>query len=1331
MKLKIIILILIGFFCFAKADAQVVSENLFVDTTKKAGGKIYHQFKVSDGIVILGRLLQKKGYMNGITKLDTAGNMKWTVFYPDSILGGNNKQDTTLDPRYGHSRYPLELSSPVMDKDENLYFLTSRGSDSSVVNCIKLNTKDGAKIWEQRVAKRFRYSFKGTVFLLDNNDSTFLLERKGEANISVSRLSILKKTNGEITPIKSGLTNLSLHSPALLVDKARKAYYYTEQYKLYKLELVNDSFRILWTKDYTNNKIGTIGNVYVDSLGRGYIWSYYEGAWGVSELYQLIRFDVNSGNILKTFPVDRAVEVRHIIETNTAMYFFGVDRPNRNFVEKVVKFDKLADSIVWNKPYIFSEDERRSNTEPNSSLSFDIDTQGFLYVTGYRVNPDVSNPGFWAFFKINPLDGSTIYARMVRPDSTIIHKDSQGKGIYCFENKVLMVGELQTKDINLLPVYNATLNMTFAQFNPENGNLLKVKPLEGYYQDSSKVEQILMTSDRVIVVKNLGFSIQVESYNLDKRLLWKKVINYGFNPLVVVSPTGNIGLIIEKLVCRNCEDITAGAVYSDFRALALDKNGKVLWDGQKSREYEIRLNVWPIPILNINNSELYFNDSDTSILVFNKLKSDADCYKFSRKGERVSTSNERRIMINSFQDSIPLNYLRFYYGSNYCFNMTTLATENCSPERKYTIIPNYDTNLLHLKDNRLFVKTVDYRVRQQEFFAVVNTKTGDTLWSKRFPLGIRYWVTLKLAADNEQKYVYALIKQLDSVLLYKFNLQNGNLVQQKLVFIENKKFDIQAFAVSPSNNRLIITGNVSTSQYGGIYSNGFIRVIDSSGQMISQEIFKGEEKGDNSLSPGIGFFSDSTFWVGGKVSKIVQGKAAVIYESKLSNQLKTVTGKVYLDLNGNNSVDSTDIALPNAIITSKKSKNFTITDTAGYYTLYFDAAAQDTILANVDIKNAVINPTVYSINSSDSLKNFAVKLPANTQDLRISLTEITPLRSGFNNFYYLNYKNIGSKVMNGRMRFYEPSVLSIISTSPISYLRDSLSVYWDFNNLKPNEERVLIIYSTVRRGVINGAKFNTIASIDPVITDAFKKDNVDTLNQIVVGSYDPNDKQVTYNGSKTPPSVIDASTELMYTIRFQNTGTYRADFVEVIDTLSDKLDLTTFRAVASSHPYTVSLPSKNVLSFNFNPIYLPDSTSDEKGSHGFIKFAIKPKKTLTTREVIKNTGYIYFDYNPAIITNTVESANPKINGIFTPSVSALKLDIFPNPTGNIINIKIDDTNFKEGTLSIYDLSGRLMLTKFITNQTSLIQVDHLNTGEYICTIKSNDNKVFVNKFVKL
>ena len=50
---------------------------------------------------------------------------------------------------------------------------------------------------------------------------------------------------------------------------------------------------------------------------------------------------------------------------------------------------------------------------------------------------------------------------------------------------------------------------------------------------------------------------------------------------------------------------------------------------------------------------------------------------------------------------------------------------------------------------------------------------------------------------------------------------------------------------------------------------------------------------------------------------------------------------------------------------------------------------------------------------------------------------------------------------------------------------------------------------------------------------------------------------------------------------------------------------------------------------------LPDSNKSEMMSHGFVKFSIRPKANITTKDLITNTAGIYFDFNDAVITNEV------------------------------------------------------------------------------------------------
>jgi hypothetical protein len=67
----------------------------------------------------------------------------------------------------------------------------------------------------------------------------------------------------------------------------------------------------------------------------------------------------------------------------------------------------------------------------------------------------------------------------------------------------------------------------------------------------------------------------------------------------------------------------------------------------------------------------------------------------------------------------------------------------------------------------------------------------------------------------------------------------------------------------------------------------------------------------------------------------------------------------------------------------------------------------------------------------------------------------------------------------------------------------------------------------------------------------------------------------------------------------------------------------------------------------------------------------------------------------------------------------------------LVKIEIENLDFKQGSMSIYDLSGRLILSKTIHSRNEILNIENLKSGEYICTITSTDNKIFVEKFMKV
>jgi uncharacterized repeat protein (TIGR01451 family) len=232
----------------------------------------------------------------------------------------------------------------------------------------------------------------------------------------------------------------------------------------------------------------------------------------------------------------------------------------------------------------------------------------------------------------------------------------------------------------------------------------------------------------------------------------------------------------------------------------------------------------------------------------------------------------------------------------------------------------------------------------------------------------------------------------------------------------------------------------------------------------------------------------------------------------------------------------------------------------------------------------------------------------------------------------------------------------------------------------------------------------------------------DTLTNCftVVSSYDPNAKFV------FPSNILDINGDhwLTYTIQFQNTGTADAIDILVTDTLSSKLDVSTFTLLSYSHEPLVQLYNTGLLKFNFPKIHLPDSTSNEPASHGYVQFKIKAKSSLAVGDVISNTANIYFDFNAPVITNTTQSTIT-VTGIR--ELQSTNITAHPNPFREELTISRNES--AAATLEIYNLLGERILQKLIQDKTTTLSTHTWSNGIYIVKLIS-DRGVVTTKVVK-
>lgn len=453
-------------------------------------------------------------------------------------------------------------------------------------------------------------------------------------------------------------------------------------------------------------------------------------------------------------------------------------------------------------------------------------------------------------------------------------------------------------------------------------------------------------------------------------------------------------------------------------------------------------------------------------------------------------------------------------------------------------------------------------------------------------------------------------------------------------------------------------------------------------------------------------------------------------------QDRCVKGIVFCDANGNGVMDSTENVLPQVPVTiytnSAGGNNVIVYSNANGLFTYMNPNLPNNVV--IQVSQSWLNQHGYSSNvsaltvSTDCDSNGLAYYPINCgsggtgcADLH---TEVSPWIGYYqnqNNYIKLKWGNYGfSPVGPYKLTLTYPAGVTP-NTSTFqnqSYTITGNTVEWTLNNNSSSFYQQDVISFFVPSGLPSGTMHHYSATITPLgnVNDCDSTNNQDTLMMILGNSYDPNDKTV-YSPEIIDPGVQDL---LEYRIRFQNTGTAPAQDIYIIDTLSPLLDLSTFELLDASHNIQVIDLGGGVMKFNFPGIWLPDSTTNEPDSHGELRYRIKENVGNGIGTTITNTAYIYFDWNPAIITNTTVNKNMTA-GI----VELVNQDwvIYPNPAKSVLHIRAD---FNWERVNVYSVDGKLMLSSAFTSELNL---EELSNGMYMIELQAGDQKVNT-RFIK-
>lgn len=453
-----------------------------------------------------------------------------------------------------------------------------------------------------------------------------------------------------------------------------------------------------------------------------------------------------------------------------------------------------------------------------------------------------------------------------------------------------------------------------------------------------------------------------------------------------------------------------------------------------------------------------------------------------------------------------------------------------------------------------------------------------------------------------------------------------------------------------------------------------------------------------------------------------------------TNCFNSISGLIFKDLNWNSVKDANEPVMPNVVVKVMPGNLYFSSNNLGIYTALVDTGTFTISIPNppTHFFPALQSCTVtFNDTGMTSANNDFAMFPDSANDVAVYVG-FGNARPGFDVYYNLHVKNHGNTVLNGKVKFLADSLLNLTGSFE-NYNISGDTVIINYSGLDPGAVKYYTIMYNLPATVELGTILNSIAIVTPIQDDNISTNNFYPINQVVTGSFDPNDKNII--PQIITPEYASQLKPLMYTIRFQNTGTDTAFNIKIIDTLCENVNPASFQLLASSHTCNFRMFGHGIIEFKFPNILLADSNTNEPLSHGFVIYSVKPKDSLDIGDTIKNTADIYFDFNLPVRTNTVLS---KITDtlLYTSSNQIMpeNISVYPNPFTKSINIHYTLTQNSEVNFDIFNIIGeKIASIKQIKQKAGSnsfpLDLSSFNTGVYFLKININ-SKIYSVKIVK-
>ena len=407
---------------------------------------------------------------------------------------------------------------------------------------------------------------------------------------------------------------------------------------------------------------------------------------------------------------------------------------------------------------------------------------------------------------------------------------------------------------------------------------------------------------------------------------------------------------------------------------------------------------------------------------------------------------------------------------------------------------------------------------------------------------------------------------------------------------------------------------------------------------------------------------------------------------------------------------------------------YPIYDAVPTNTYDFSYEVQSEFLPYYNSGTTTYNDISIPTGSGTQILYFPITLTTTYNDVAVSIVPTIGPRPGLTYINRIEYRNLGIGAASGTLTYLKPSPVAIINVSQIGTVTNANGFTYAYTNLLPNEVRYINVTMSVPSlpTVAINQLLTAIASSTVPTDDINSVNNSTTSSQIIRAAYDPNDKMESH-GDKIPINTFTIDDYFYYTIRFQNTGTANASDVNIEDVLNVKIDEATIRMISASHNYTMTRVN-NSIDWNFKNIQLvPESASPEL-SKGFVHFKVKLKPGFVVGTIVPNNASIFFDTNPAIVTNTFNTKF--VAALSNPSYEFGDFIMYPNPANSSVQISMKNVDDTIETISFTDILGKTIKTiSAVTSDEVSIDVSNFANGVYFVEITTANNLKQVKKLV--